>query len=192
MQRPPQPPASTFKPCVMAMSSPRGRGFLPPGCVQSPGCCGRGNGMGGQGVGLICNWLFLGYAYPSPWAALRLGLGLTPLGLETTEEGPLSPPNHQEAAPTFPGPTPTQSPTPGLAGQCQHPGLHTPRLRSNPRCSFPRGHILSSRSPVYSEVPWGPSRGPTPSTIERAPSVHPLQLGAHPAPSGDWHQERSW
>lgn len=68
-------------------------------------------------VGLICNWLFLWYVFPSPWAVLRPGPGLTPLRLETTEEGPPLPyQTTKRQHGRFLAPPP-------LGGQCWCPGF---------------------------------------------------------------------
>ena len=49
------------------------------------------------------------------------------------------------------------------------------------RFPFPRGQLLSCRVAAYSGVLWGPSRGPTPSTVQTAPSLHPSSRLPGPA-----------
>lgn len=77
----------------MAVSRRGGRGSLPPGCVQSPGCWkGGGYGDGKAGAGLICNWLFFFFIWyvvffssatgnAEAWARAH-----SPLRPETTKE----------------------------------------------------------------------------------------------------------
>lgn len=147
--------------------------------------------MGGQGVGLICNWLFLWYVFPSPWAVLRPGPGLTPLRLETTEEGPPLPtkPPRGSSDISWPHPHPVL-PNPGSGWQCWasgHTGCVPPR-----GVPFPEGrHFLPEALPTlrFSGAPQEPP--PLPQARGLPPSVLPVS-GAHTQlPAGTQHQGSS-
>lgn len=78
--RPPRPPASTFHTCIGALSCPRGRRFPASWpCADSWGTADGETGMGGRGRGAHLSPAFSLVFFPSPWAVLRLGPGLTPL-----------------------------------------------------------------------------------------------------------------
>jgi hypothetical protein len=73
MQRPPQSPASTFDPCIVVLSCPRGRFPASQPHVQTPGGGGAGAGREGRGaLSLVCFSLSVGSTgtwarADSPW-----------------------------------------------------------------------------------------------------------------------------
>lgn len=107
MWRPPQPPASTFHTCIGALSCPRGRGFSASWpCADSWGQQMGRRGWEGGGGGLICHPHFLWNFFPSPWAVLRLGPGLTPLRAGDHQRNHPSPQPRSSAS--ISGPLPIQ------------------------------------------------------------------------------------
>lgn len=116
------------------------KGFLPSRlCAESWVQPGTGMGMGGRAMGLVCNWLSLRWDFPCPWAVLQSGPGLTPLSLETTEEGPHLPTKSPRGSTYISYPRPT--PSPGCEvlssqGSCKL------RVGATWRFFFPRGQVL--------------------------------------------------